>query len=70
MKVKEYIEANKGLWNILGNITYEITKDNKAVNIYDHESKTSLQWSEEYPTKLKIEKLIENIRTYKKENNK
>lgn len=70
MKVKEYIEANKGLWNILGNITYKITEDNKAVNIHDHKTDTYLQWSEEYPTKLKIEKLIENIRTYKKENNK
>jgi|TARA_R110002020_G_scaffold150764_2_gene327595 hypothetical protein len=70
MKVKEYIEANKGLWNILGNITYEITKDNKAVNIYDHESNTCLQWSEEYQTKSKIENIIKNIRTYRKENNK
>ena len=32
MKVKEYVEIHQGLWNLLGNITYEIDEFNKCVN--------------------------------------
>ncbi len=62
MKVKEYVEIHQGLWNLLGNITYEIDEFNKCVNILDAKTFISYKWCEDNPNKIDITKAIKNTR--------
>ena len=62
MTVKEYIKTHQGLWNILGNITYEIDKENKCVNILDSQTHIHYKWCEDKPNEMSIVDTIENTR--------
>ena len=62
MTVKEYVNTYRGLWNILGNITYEIDKENKCVNILDSQTYISYKWCEDRPNEMRIVDTIKKTR--------
>ena len=66
MKIKDYIQTQRGLWNTLGGITYEIDEENKCVNILDAKTFISYKWCEDKPNQVDVTDTIENTRKLKK----
>tara|TARA_R100000458_G_C8175511_1_gene174445 strand:- start:204 stop:431 length:228 start_codon:yes stop_codon:yes gene_type:complete len=62
MKLKEYVEANEGLWNYIDHLTYTIDEENKCVDITCNKTSTHYRWTEDSSVKLDIIDNIEKTR--------